>query len=247
MTWTTRPRSDFGTLQAVRAGAGACVVLLHGVGLRAEAWGAQIDDLARDFEVIAPDMAGGVTLADYMDPVAEALAEPAWVIGHSMGAMMALDLALRFPTKVYGVVAMNAIYRRSPEAARAVQARAASLDGKTIADPEKTLTRWFGNNSSPERAACETWLRTADPKIYRDAYSVFAHEDGPNALETLACPALFLTGTLEPNSTPAMSHAMAALAPQGTAQIIPNAAHMMPMTHPAAVNAQLRAFLLQGH
>ncbi|ABD57071.1 alpha/beta fold hydrolase [Jannaschia sp. CCS1] len=248
MTWTTRPRSEFGPLQAVRAGAGPCVVLLHGVGLRAEAWGAQINELSQDFDVIAPDIMAGEGLAEFTDPVAEALDRPAWIIGHSMGAMMALDLAIRYPGRVRGVVAMNAIFRRSDEAKRAVQARAAQLDGTTITDPSPTLTRWFGDTPSPERTACDRWLTTADPNAYRAAYTVFANEDGPSdtALKTVAYPALFLTGADEPNSTPAMSQAMAALTPQSRAVVIPDAAHMMPMTHPAAVNAHLRAFLTQG-
>lgn len=54
MIWKTRPRSDFGTLKAVVQGSGPAVLLLHGVGLRAEAWGAQIEDLAQDYTVIAP-------------------------------------------------------------------------------------------------------------------------------------------------------------------------------------------------
>lgn len=241
MTWTTRPRSEFGSLKAIRKGVGPTVVLLHGVGLRAEAWGAQINDLARDFTVIAPDMGRGVTLSEYVDPVAEALDASAWIVGHSMGAMMALDLAMRYPEKVRGVVAMNAIYRRSSDVKAAVQARAHAL-GDGIGDPSGTLTRWFSDTPSPERTACEAWLRGADPATYRDAYTVFAHSDGPANLETLTCPALFLTGHDEPNSTPAMSHAMAARAPQGRAEIIAGAAHMMPMTHPTQVTAHLRAF-----
>ena len=244
MTWTTRPRSDFGTLQAVRAGEGPCVLLLHGVGLRAEAWGAQIDALSPDHQVIAPDMGPPArSLSEYTRRVAEGMDGPAWVVGHSMGAMMALDLAVNYPEKVLGVAALNAIYRRSPEATKAVRARAALLDGRTNPDPETPLTRWFGAAPSPERDACAQWLTTVDPAAYRAAYTVFAHEDGPARLDTLTCPALFLTGAEEPNSTPAMSHAMAAAAPQGTAHIIEGAAHMMPMTHPAAVNAYLRAFI----
>ncbi|MFD2856780.1 alpha/beta fold hydrolase [Seohaeicola zhoushanensis] len=52
-------------------------------------------------------------------------------------------------------------------------------------------------------------------------------------------PALFMTGEAEPNSTPAMSRAMAELAPQGQALVVPGAAHMLPMTHPDVVNAAL--------
>ncbi len=254
MIWKTRPRSEFGALRAIHEGSGPVVLMLHGVGLRAEAWGAQIEDLALDHTVIAPDMAGHgespmragpAGLADYVDAVADALDGPAVVVGHSMGAMMALDLAGRFPQKVQAVAALNAIYRRSDPAKNAVRARAATLDGMTMADPEPTLNRWFPQTDSPQRDACKDWLRSADPAGYRAAYAVFANEDGPSdqTLRSLGCPALFMTGSEEPNSTPAMSAAMAALAPQGYAEVVQGAAHMMPMTHPAVVNAALRGLI----
>ncbi|MEC8196265.1 MAG: alpha/beta fold hydrolase, partial [Pseudomonadota bacterium] len=73
MTWKTQPRSDFGPLRAIAVPASSgpnsqqtgptekppLAILLHGVGLRAEAWAAQIPAL-RDlgFDVLAPDMPG---------------------------------------------------------------------------------------------------------------------------------------------------------------------------------------------
>lgn len=251
MTWKTRQRSDFGRLKAVISGAGPQVLLLHGVGLRAEAWGAQIEELSKEFRVIAPDMAGhgdspmltgAPTLSDFVAAVADAMSTPAVVVGHSMGATMALDLASRYPELVRGIGAFNAIYRRSDDAKAAVQARAASLDGVSLADPEPTLSRWFGRALSAERSACAEWLRNADPAGYRAAYRVFAAEDGPSdaALRALNCPALFMTGSDEPNSTPEMSAAMAKRSSNGWSVVLDGAAHMMPMTHPAAVNAALR-------
>ena len=93
MTWTTRPRSKFGPLAAITAGEGPLVLLLHGVGLRAEAWGAQIDALvAAGFSVIAPDMLGhggsdgpSESLSDFVAPLKALLDQPAVVVGHSMG------------------------------------------------------------------------------------------------------------------------------------------------------------------
>ena len=251
--WTTRPRSEFGRLAAIREGAGPPLLLLHGVGLRAEAWGAQTDALASGFEVIVPDMPGHgesamiegeVSLTAYTDRVAEAIKTPVLVAGHSMGAMIALDLASRFPGKVRAAAALNAIYRRTPEAKAAVTARAAALRDTTSADPTPTLARWFDDDNAAAARACRDWLLEASPAGYKAAYSIFAAEDGPsdNALRTLACPALFLTGGAEPNSTPAMSNAMAALAPRGQALIIDGARHMMPMTHGDQVTAALRAF-----
>ena len=78
MTWTTQRRSKFGTLAATTAGDGPLVVLIHGVGLRAEAWGAQIATLSQNCRVIAVDMpghghsaslTGAPDLADFTDSI----------------------------------------------------------------------------------------------------------------------------------------------------------------------------------
>lgn len=253
MTWTTRPRSEFADLSAIASGTGSLVLLIHGVGLRAEAWNRQIDALSPRFHTVAVDMPGHggsalpdgtMTLSDFTDAIVAGLDGPALVIGHSMGAMIALDMAIRYPRQVRGVAAMNAIFNRCDVAAEAVKARAASLDGASKADPSGTLERWFGEAPSPERDACRAWLGAVTPAAYRMAYRVFAQEDGPSEdkLASLACPALFLTGSDEPNSTPDMSRAMAALAPKGRALIIENAAHMMPMTNASEVTAALFDF-----
>lgn len=255
MTWTTQPRSRLGQLAAIVKGAGPKVLLIHGVGLRAEAWTAQTDTLAQNFKVIAVDMPGhgesprlpaDPELADYSDAIAEILDESTVVIGHSFGAMIALNLAVRHPGRVRAVAALNAIYQRDDAARAAVTARAESLDGVTVADPTATLVRWFGSGPSEERDACYRWLREVNPGGYREAYRVFASQNGPSeqVLKTLECPALFLTGAEEPNSTPAMSRQMAELAPKGRAEILPGAAHMLPMTHAAQVNAILKQFML---
>lgn len=250
MTWTTRPRSEVDGLAAIVAGDGPTMVLLHGVGLRAEAWAPVIDAFAPQFRVIAPDLPGhGASpavdlpdrLAGYADRIAPLLRDTAIVVGHSMGAMIALNLAVRDPDQTRGVAALNAIYRRSDAARTAVRTRAAALDGHSTADPSGTLGRWFGQSDCAARVACRDWLTSVDPAGYRAAYSVFADQDGPtgSGLRSLRCPALFMTGADEPNSTPDMSREMADLAPLGRAVVLPGAAHMMPMTHPDATIAAL--------
>ena len=254
MIWTTRLRSEVGHLRAICAGKGPTVVLIHGVGLRAEAWGGQLDDLAQGCRVVAVDMPGHgdsprlahtPDLAAFTDAIMAAIDGSAVVIGHSFGAMIALDMAARYPTLVRGVGALNAIHQRDTSARQAVLARAAQLDGQTVADPSPTLDRWFGTTPSAERDACAAWLRTVDPAGYRDAYRIFAAEDGPTEtmLGALSCPALFVTGQDEPNSTPAMSRRMAGCAPLGKAIILEQAAHMMPMTHAAQVTQILKQFV----
>ena len=122
MTWKARPRSEFGGLSAIISGTGPLIVLIHGVGLRAEAWNKQIDALSPHFRIVAVDMPGhgespmlesSSALADYTDVVAATIEEPALLIGHSMGAMIALDLACRFPDRVGGVATRRTPHARS--------------------------------------------------------------------------------------------------------------------------------------
>lgn len=263
MTWITRPRSEGpGGLAYWREGEGPALVLLHGVGLRAEAWGAMMPELAAHHTVYALDMPGhGATplgtitaLSDYVDRITafvQTLEGPIAVAGHSMGAILALHTANALPAKVTAVAALNAIYRRSPQAAEAIQNRAAALaEGAT--DPDPTLARWFGDApTGSDKAcadACRGWLTSVDHDGYATAYHHFAHQDGPTdgQLAALAIPALFMTAENDPNSTPAMSQAMAKRAPQGRACFIENAAHMMPMTHAKEAAGELLATLKEA-
>ena len=257
MTWTPQPRSESGGISFIRAGTGSRLYLIHGVGLRAEAWMAQVNELSATQDCRALDLPGHgasrtlqhpATLAQYTDRIAAAIDAPGVVAGHSMGAMIALDLAARHSHLVRGVAALNAIYCRGPEAAEAVRRRAADLSATEQSDPDATLTRWFADQDTAERRACGKWLTEVAADQYRTAYDVFASENGPADadLAHLPCPALFMTGADEPNSTPDMSEAMARVTPHGRAVIVEGAAHMMPMTHAGPVNAELAALIREA-
>jgi len=241
-------------------GQGPPVVLIHGVGLRADAWGAQIPVLSQHYRVHAFDTPGrggsapvgeNPTLADYTDRFAETIAtfgEPALLAGHSMGALIVLDLGIRYPSLVRSVAALNGVFRRSDAAKAAVQGRAAALATGKSTDLGATLPRWFGENPTGSyksaMEACRTWLMGAEHAGYAKAYTVFAHADGPPAedLAAMQCPALILTGEHDANSTPAMSREMARIAPNAECYIMADANHMLPMTHADETNRVLLDF-----
>ena len=89
---------------------GGRALLLHGFGGDAQTWAAFAPQLARrGLAVSAPDLPGhGATahdasdLADLAEPLAGLLAEgePAELIGHSLGAAVAVTLARRYPQHV---------------------------------------------------------------------------------------------------------------------------------------------------
>lgn len=249
--------SDGSAARVLEAGAGEPLVLIHGVGLRAEAWGPQATALSRDFRVIAVDMPGhggsdlladGARLPDYVvwaAHVVQALdCGPVNLAGHSMGALIAIGLAVTRPDLVRRVAALNGVHRRSAEARAAVMARADEIaqGGFSIDGP---LGRWFAADDGPVRDRVADWLRNADVRGYAAAYRAFAAGDTHYAerLGEIRCPALMLTGEGDANSSPAMSEAMAAAAPFGQAVIIAGHRHMVNLTAPDAVTDAMRHWL----
>lgn len=241
------------------------MVLIHGVGLRSQAWSRMVPFLEKHFSLILVDLPGHgdsapfeqqPSLDDYTDRISQVLSKldaPAIVVGHSMGALIALDLAFKHPQLVAAISPLNTVFRRSSDAEKAVIARAEEIRANGISDPAPTLERWFGADPQDELLSasqdCHDWLTTVDPIGYAHAYSVFATEDGlqDGELKTIKCPALLITGADEPNSTPDMSHAISERLKKGRAIIVKNARHMMPMTHGETVSDHLiEAFAGKG-
>lgn len=256
MTRKTLLLSDGSTLGLIEAGAGMPVVLIHGVGLRADAWGPQISDLRSKFRVFALDMPGhgqtdllcaGADLTDYVAWAAMALRAlnlgPVAVAGHSMGALIAIGLAVTYPDLVDRLAILNAVFRRSKLAKAAVMARADEI-ARGMVDPSSPLGRWF-DLGDPIRDLVQDWLQASDPRGYAAAYRAFAMGDCTYAanLPEIRAKTLVLTGEMDGNSTPEMAHAMAALIPRAKASVIIGHRHMVNLTAPTAVNAGLNHWL----
>ena len=226
------------------------MLLVHGVGMNSQYWDNVRDHLAQHFAVRILDLPGhgmrdclnndDPTLFEYTDAIANDIDQPTIITGHSMGALIALDMAVRYKSKTTGIAVLNGIYRRDRAAINAVRKRAAQLNSEDIPDPAATLVRWFGTEptGTDARAAdnCNNWLTSVNPAGYRSAYRAFANADAPTdeQLAGIECPALFITGSDEPNSTPAMSKKMSELVPDAKCITIAGARHMMSLTHGAA-------------
>jgi pimeloyl-ACP methyl ester carboxylesterase len=242
------------------------IVLIHGVGLRAEAWFYQVEALAKSHTVYAIDMPGhgesdllideNAGLNEYVSAIASwvetEINAPVIIMGHSMGAMIALRFAIDYPQQCTAVVALNAVYQRTEEARAAVQQRAQHmLDNPDLDRVSTPIARWFGespNGHDLEMAKlCASWLNAAPAQGYAKAYGIFSCNDGPLASElaTINVPVAFVTGDGDSNSSPEMSIEMAELTPQGFACVIEDSRHMVQITHAQAVNQQLVDFVSQ--
>lgn len=240
------------------------IVFIHGVGLRAESWNQQLSVFIKHYHCYAIDMPGHgesdllsnpvLTLEDFSDVLTtfinNVVGQPAIIVGHSLGAMMALQTAVSSPKVVLGIAALNAIYNRPDEAAQNIQARAESLINDLNQNvTEQPIARWFDGNPKyrSEAELCQKWLDNGSRLGYARAYQMFAHLRGITKadLRSITVPALFLTGELDVNSKPEMSLAMANILPNADAIIVPEARHMTQMTHSNTVNATLAKFFTQ--
>lgn len=105
------------------AGAGPCVVLIHGHPFDRSLWRPQVAALATGFRIVAPDLRGFgespvtphlVSLREYAGDVAELLDRlgigRAAIVGLSMGGLVAMELATGWPDRCWalGLVATTA-------------------------------------------------------------------------------------------------------------------------------------------
>jgi pimeloyl-ACP methyl ester carboxylesterase len=161
-----------------------------------------------------------------------------------MGALIAGGLAVERPDLIRRAALLNGVHRRTPEARAAVLARAAEI-AAGAGGIEAPLARWFSPEEAALRDQVAGWLRAVSATGYASAYRAFARGDAvySDRLGEIRCPLLVLTADGDANSTPAMTEAMAAMAPQGRAVVIRGHRHMVNLTAPEAVTAELQHWL----
>ena len=105
----------------VKQGSGPALLLLHGLACDHTTWSDVIDDLSRDFTVIAPDLLGhgrsdkpraDYTLGGYANGMRDLLTilgiDKVTVVGHSFGGGIAMQFAYQFPERTERMVLVSA-------------------------------------------------------------------------------------------------------------------------------------------
>ena len=242
------------------------LIFIHGVGMRGDVWSPQVEYFANDYQVITYDFLGhGESPLPPEDPILDHYVEQLnnllkhldlsliSLVGHSMGALISVAFALRYPDKVKTLVPINIAFNRSEEAQKGVLNRANQiLQTNKILNIEQTLERWFKNKTSTDDLEkideVRNWLANTSPQGYGRAYRLFALSDKVfiNKLSRLRPPVLYLTGDEDPNSTPAMSQQMAEETPNGSSNSLIGEAHMMSYIAAGKVNPIIEQFFIDS-
>jgi pimeloyl-ACP methyl ester carboxylesterase len=235
---------------------GRKLIFIHAAGSNAHAWHHQYDGLGAAHSPIAPDLPGhgrsaGVealpSVAAYTDFVvafADALKIDAAVfVGRSMGGAVAMDLAIRYPGRVQGLILMATAAKFNVPAERIELWRGVTMgragqpfnnDGyapKTIAEKREIIQEGWGEQ-----------IRT-DPRVRWGDMVAASQVDLRESIGKIAKPALILAGADDSVTPPADAEFIHSRIKGSRLEVIADAAHNLTTEQPAAVNAAVSGFL----
>ncbi|HOG45713.1 MAG TPA: alpha/beta fold hydrolase [Anaerolineae bacterium] len=249
------PHADttYGRLSFVRRAGSAevsPVLFVHGAGGNALLWGSVMNrlpgtpalavDLPGHGRSPGPGLTSIATAADAVLALAGALGVHEFIAaGHSMGGGVAIELALRAPERVRGLILL------------AVTARllvAPALLEQLVADPP-AARRWIVEagygpaTTARTRALGEAQLAGVAPEVLHGDFVACSVYDARERLGEVHSPALVLCGADDRLTPPKYVRALAEGLPNAHLEIIAGAGHMLPMEAPGAVAAAISAFL----
>ncbi len=243
------------TVLASRTGSrgGRPLVLVHGAGLDHTVWTVVGRLWARDgFHVLAVDLPGhggsdgpacasiGEAAAWLADAIAAMALDRPVLVGHSMGALIALDAAATLGDAAGGLVLTGA--------AEAMPVNPKLLDMARTAPPRaaELIARWgfragrpVGRTQGPTplgRAFASRLIAAADDDVLiRDLAACDAYKDAPARAAALARPALVIAGRDDVMTPVAGARALAAAMPDATLVEVNGCGHMAMLEAPRQV------------
>lgn len=240
------------------------MLLLHGFLFGADWWRAQISSLRDAFDVIAVDLRGhfgSETTADGYDlwhqarDVQELIAglglSSVHVVGPSMGAMIAMRLALRNPAAVRSLVLMDTSARpEDPDAAERYEAMAQVVESGDLDAVAPALpTIFFADDFIAAHVdEVDSWLdrvRAADPTGFVHAMRALnARDDISARLGEITVPTLVIHG--EQDVAIPMERAIElAERIDGARLELTSGGHQSNVDRPEATSRLIRDFLLE--
>lgn len=173
------------------------------------------------------------------------------LLGHSMGARVALEVYRLAPDRVERLALVSTgVHSLQPgEAEKRHALRAIGEEQGT----EALVDRWLppmlscAHRDDPSiMAPLRTMCIESGVAVY--TAQIAALIDRPEVetlLPTIACPVLVAVGSDDVWSPPEQHAAIAAAIPNATLTVVPGAGHMLPVEQPDALNAAITAWLAQ--
>jgi pimeloyl-ACP methyl ester carboxylesterase len=212
-------------------------VLLAGAASGPDVWSRQHRTLPNATAFTYPAPTGPHLLEDYVAAVLDQVPPPYVLVGHSLGGAVAQSLAWAYPEHVCGM----ALIGTGPH----LPVNPALLEG-LAADPQGMLTRIAGwslaRDADPRlRAECQRRMAAWPPSLAEKQFRACAAFDLRGRLGPSTVPVRALVGALDRMTPPPLVESLREVWPDTTADVVPDAGHLVMLEQPDAVNAWLLA------
>lgn len=244
-------------------------LLLHCSLGHSGGWQGMAQDLDDMLDMVAFDLPGHGRSADWdgqgdLQTVAMGMAldflnpdAPMDLIGHSFGGTIALRIAVERPELVRSLVLIEPVLfavamADRPDLAAAHDAEmggfARAMTAGDIEEATRIFTGFWGDGRpwadipQAQRAAMTrriALVHAGEPQIYGDKAGLLSG----GGLERLRIPTLLIEGAASPRYIAAINDGLMKRLPRAERAVIDGAGHMVPITHPEQVAAQVRGFM----
>lgn len=243
-------------------------VLLHGLFASGRYWGAAYDTLARESTLLVPDLAGfgrSVEVTDgfgpevHADLVARTVVEvgvagqPVVIGAHSLGCLVAIEVARRHPDLVAGVVAFSPPLYADAAAAHRWLKGANPLLRLFAASPSlsEAVCNWvcehrdvagrLGRMVRPDLPAplAEDRVKHTYRSYSQTLAKVIVSAGAAASIEDVAVPIHLVAGADDVLVDRHFLRQLAERHHRVTLEVWPDAEHELPLTHPAACVAEI--------
>lgn len=240
---------------------GPWVVLSHSLACNLHMWDAQIELLKGRFRVLAFDTRGhgdsdapadAYTMDQLVEDARGLLAtvgaeKPHWV-GLSMGGMIGMMYALKYPDQFRSLVLCDTSSRIPPELAPVWAERIKTATGQGMsALVTPTLERWFTEPFRKSRTDVTDPVANMIVGTPAEGYAGCCHAiptiNCTDQLHAISSPVQIIVGEQDAGTPVAMSEAIHAAIPGSELVIIPQASHLSNLEQPEKFNDALIRFL----
>jgi pimeloyl-ACP methyl ester carboxylesterase len=225
------------------------VVLLPGLLCDASVWSAQVAALTPHANVAVADFSQLDRLEDMARSALALRPGPLVVIGHSMGARVALEMMRAAPERIARLALLDTgihPVREGEEANRQILVDLAFKDGMA-ALADRWLQPMVHEARVHDRSLMEplkAMVMRATPEQHQRQIRALLNRPDPRALlPTIRCPVLVMVGRQDRWSPPAQHQEIAALSPNAELVVIEDSGHMSTVEQPDQVSRALLRWL----